>query len=127
MLTKNKKKGNNLLVKPSFFLSLAVVALAAFLIFTNWRIMQRRMELSEKLESLKSEVENLQDYNDELEQGMAESQTEEYLERIARENLDFKQPGEDVVVVKSSVSTSTEEEKIEEKSFWQKILEMLGY
>ncbi len=115
------------MVKPSFFLSLAVVALAAFLIFTNWRIMQRRMELSEKLESLKSEVENLQDYNDELEQGMAESQTEEYLERIARENLDFKQSGEDVVVVKSSVSTSTEEEKIEEKSFWQKILEMLGY
>jgi cell division protein FtsL len=127
MLTKNKKKGNNLFIKSSFFLFLAVLALVVFLLFTNWKIMQRRTELNEKLESLKTEVKDLQNYNDELEQGMAESQTEEYLEKIARESLDFKKTGEDVVVVKSSVSTSAEEVKIEDKSFWRKILEMLGY
>jgi len=47
------------------------------------------------------------------------------VEKVGREDLDYKKPGEDVVVVKPAGST-TEETTIREKSFWDKIKEKIG-
>ena len=57
--------------------------------------------------------------NSQLKAETNQNQSPEYLEKVARESLDYKKPGEDVVVVKSAAST-TQENASEGKEFLAK-------
>ena len=63
--------------------------------------------------------------NQELKAGISESQTQDYLEKEAREKLGLKKPGEEVVAIKKIQSEEKPTEQKEEKSLWQKFLEFL--
>lgn len=82
--------------------------------------------MSAKIESLKKEIQQREEKNSQLKLGTSQSQSQDYLEKVARENLDLKKPGEEVVVVKP-VSSTTEQVSGEEKNLWQKIREKFGF
>ncbi|MFH1401613.1 MAG: septum formation initiator family protein [Parcubacteria group bacterium] len=121
---KNKKAFETLFISAIFIL--LFFAVTGFLIFSNWRVNQKRSELNIKIESLRKEIQNLETRRVQLEADISQSQSQEYLEQVARESLDLKKPGEDVVVVKQSAS-ATEGAAVQEKSFWQNILDKLKF
>jgi len=124
-----KKRKNRKSYKTIFFSSifgLLILAIIAFLVISNWKINERRQEMSAKIESLKKEIQQREEKNSQLKLGTSQSQSQDYLEKVARENLDLKKPGEEVVVVKP-VSSTTEQVSGEEKNLWQKIREKFGF
>ncbi len=92
----------------------------------NWKINQKRAELTQKIESLQKEIQAAEERNAQLKASVNQAQSQEYLEKVARENLNQKKPNEDVVVVKSQATTS-EETANQQKNFWQTILDKLKF
>ena len=122
---KAKKRKLNQTILFSVLLVFLTVAVMIFLVFSNWKIDKKRAGLNSQIESLTKEIQTLKQKNSQLKEQTSQNQSLEYLEKIARENLDYKKPGEEVVVVKPAAST-TQESTNEEKGFWQKILEKIG-
>jgi len=126
MITKRRKK------KKSFqeiFLSVLFVfftlAIIGLLAVSNFKIRERRKELLSQIETVEKEIQNVEKKNQELKAGISESQTQDYLEKEAREKLGLKKPGEEVVAIKKIQSEEKPTEQKEEKSLWQKFLEFL--
>ena len=107
----------------SGFLILLVVG---FLIFTNINVALKRAELTERAEELRREIQILEQKNQELQAKIIQTDKQDFLEKKAREELGLKRPGEEVVVIlpaKQDIEKPTKEEK----TFWQKIWEKLGF
>ena len=127
MLHKNKKnkKGS---WQPIFFSVLTGVALfviVGFLIYSNLRINQRRAELLAKIEPLKQEIQMLEEKNRKLRSGIVDTEEDVYWEEKVREQ-GYKKPEEEAVVILPPEENG-EELVEEEKSFWQKLVEKLGF
>jgi len=128
MIQKTKKIKRGSSFKTVFFsvlILLLIFFFIGFLIVSNWRINQRRGELISQIKILEKAIEELEKKNQELKAGMSQFSDEGYLEKEAREKLGLKKPGEEVVVVLPP--PEKEEETKEEKGFWQKIWEKLGF
>jgi len=120
---KKKKSFQEIFLSVLFvFFTLAIIGL---LTVSNLKIRERRKELLSQIETLEKEIQNVEKKNQELKDGISESQTEDYLEKEAREKLGLKKPGEEVVAIKKIQSEEKQKEQKEEKSLWQKILEFL--
>ena len=118
---KKKKSFQEIFLSVLFvFFTLAIIGL---LTVSNLKIRERRKELLAQIETLEKEIQNAEKKNQELKAGISESQTEDYLEKEAREKLGLKKPGEEVVAIKKIQSEEKQKEQKEEKSLWQKILE----
>lgn len=118
------KKGyfTNLIVSVLLIGLVAVVV--GFLVISNIRIYQERSELKSQINLLEKEAKKLEEQKEELESGLSETQSESFLEKEAREKLGYKKPGEEVtVVLPPAENTPTEKPK----SFWEKLLEKLGF
>jgi len=128
MITKRHKKG-----KPyqtilfSLFSAILIFGVIGFLIYSNLKTYQQRRELNLRIESLKAEISALQEKKQELEASASKLGEEEYLEKVAREQLNLQKPGEEVVTILSPEEEEKEKEQEEKKSFWQKILEKLSF
>lgn len=90
-----------------FSLLLAAFLLVAisFLLVTNLRIKSRRVDLTAREQYLKSEIQKLEEKNNELKIKIEEGASREYLEKVAREQLGYKAPGEEVVVISRETKT----------------------
>ena len=120
---KKKKSFQEIFLSVLFvFFTLAIIGLLAV---SNFKIRERRKELLSQIETLEKEIQNVEKKNQELKAGISESQTEDYLEKEAREKLGLKKPGEEVVAIKKIQSEEKPTEQKEEKSLWQKFLEFL--
>ena len=75
------------------------LGLGAFLIFYNIRIYQKRVELQERAENLKAQIASLEKNKSELESAIEIGTTEEYQEKVLREQGLYKKPGEEVVTI----------------------------
>lgn len=104
-------------------LTILVVGLVIFLINLNLKIRGERVKLQSQLENLKFQLEKFQSEREELLQRISQGRTEEYLEKIARQELNLQKEGEKVVAF-PVIKEKKEEKEIEEKSFWQNILEI---
>jgi cell division protein FtsB len=128
MITKNtqfKKKKDSQTLFFSILIGVLLFGTIAFLIISNLRISQKRTDLTARIESLRAEIQTLEEQKRELESGIAQTQSETYWEEKAREQ-GYQKPGEETVVV----LPPEEEEKgeaEEEESFWQKLLDKLGF
>lgn len=121
--SKKKKSFQEIFFSILFvFLALAIVTL---LVTSNLRIKERRRELVSQIGVLEKEIQNLEEKNQELKAGISQSQTQDYLEKEARERLGLKKPGEEVVAIKKIQSEEGTKEVKQEKNLWQKILEFL--
>ena len=120
---KKKKSFQEIFLSVLFvFFTLAIIGLLAV---SNFKIRERRKELLAQIETLEKEIQNVENKNQELKAGISESQTQDYLEKEAREKLGLKKPGEEVVAIKKIQSEEKPTEQKEEKSLWQKFLEFL--
>lgn len=120
---KNKKRGSWRNIFFSIFLGVALILVISFLFYTNWNINQRRTQLTARIAALKEEIQILEQKNQELKEKMSEAGTEEYLEKVARDQLGMKAPGEEVVVVKKEEQgeEKNEVQQEEKKTWWEKI------
>jgi len=124
MVTKKRKekKSNDILF--AVLCSVLFIGVFVILIFSNWRINQRRETLLLQIDDLKKEIQAAEEKKAELEQGILNTQKDSYWEDKAREE-GYKKEGEEQVVIlppKPGENTNT----TTEKNFWQKILEKLG-
>lgn len=91
-----------------------------FFVITNWKIAERRNELQNKASILQEEVQELERKSIELKSKKEEAESSDYIEKVAREKLELKKPGEEVVVVQKG-EVVEEEKKEEEETWWDKI------
>lgn len=122
---KNKRPSEN--SWESIFLSIIVSILLlivfGFLVVSNIRISQKRARFDSQISSLKNEIQILEEENQKLKTQISQIGEESYLEKEARERLNLKKPGEEVVIFTKEKAESVEHR---EKSFWQKILEFFS-
>ena len=85
-------------VFPGMLLVLGL-GLGLFLIFHNIRIYQKRVELQERAESLKAQIASLGERKSELESAIEMGATQEYQEKVLREQGLYKKTGEEVVTI----------------------------
>jgi cell division protein FtsB len=126
MIAKNEKNKKSELADWLPLIIALIVVASVLLAISNWKIIQKRNELNSRMDDLKKEAAILEEKNLQLKESIIQSQGEEYAERIARESLGMKKPGEDVLVVKPATGTQQAAAQAKEKNFWQKILEKFG-
>jgi|GEM_PF-6496531 len=78
---------------------LIILGVIHFLIIPNFERYQTRAGLSARIEKLKKEIESLEKRNQELKAEISQAQEENYLEEVAREHLNLKKLGEEVVTI----------------------------
>lgn len=105
-------------------LGILVFALIGFLAVSNLRINKKRTELQSQIERLETEIKTLEEKKEKLQAGISAGESESFLEKEAREKLGLKKPGEEVVVVMPPKENSDGKAQ-ENKTFWQKFLEIL--
>lgn len=121
-IKRNRKPKKKKTLKPFVFYIIFIIiffALAAFFISTNWKIYQRRAELNNKITELEKELEDLEIKNKDFKENINYIQSQDYLEQAAREELDMKKPGEEVVVIQRE--EKEKEEEPESKNWWEKL------
>lgn len=119
---KNIKKDYFSNIFFSILFGLLLLGALTFLIITNIKIEERRKTFLLKIDNLQAEIQVLEDKNKKLRENIVQSETPEYLEKVAREQFNLKAPGEEVVVI--SKEKKQEENKGEvnfqegKRSFW---------
>jgi len=128
MIAKNKKiKKESRLQNIFFSVFLAVLFFGffGFLVVSNFRINQKRSEMTDKIETLKKEIETLEQKNKNLQAGISQATSTAFQEEKMREQ-GYQKPGEQNVVVlppENKQETSTEQPK----TWWQKIWEEFNF
>ncbi|MDD2731662.1 MAG: septum formation initiator family protein [Candidatus Pacebacteria bacterium] len=110
---KIKKKGLKKNSSFSILITLILVSAIVLLINTNVKIGSKRQELISRANSLKEQIENIEEKNSILKESISRAETNDYVEKIAREQLGMKKPGEEVVVINKE---KNEKESVESKS-----------
>ena len=113
--------------KAVFFSAVTVILILFFIWFlflSNWRIYQRSSELILQVKGLEKEFQELEKKNKELKLGFSQLSNEDYLEKMAREKLGLKKPGEEVVVVLPAPEIE-KEVQTDKKGIWQTVSEFI--
>ena len=79
------------------FLSAIIVVTLSFLIYSNVKFYQKRMELVSRIDSLKREIQTIEEKNAALKESISQVEDQEYIEKVAREQLNQQKQGENVV------------------------------
>ena len=89
-----------------FFWAFFCIWFVGILLYSNTKIFQKRMEMEKNLEKLDANVESLTKEKESLRFSLGETYSDEYLEKVAREDLGMQKAGEKVVVIKKDTSGS---------------------
>ncbi len=119
MITKFRKRKKDNFWKEVFLpavLGLLVVVIIGFLIFKSLEVHQRRIQLVSRLESLKERIEELERKKDILQVGISQAEKEEYIEKIAKEELNLQKEGEKAVGF--ILPEEKREDRKREENFW---------
>jgi cell division protein FtsB len=91
-----------------------------FFIFQNVKIAGKRADLEDHLQELQAQANALSEQKAGLQEDIANTQTQEYQEKVLREQGLYKKPGEDVITVLPPEITieeiSSEEQK--QRTWW---------
>ena len=95
---KKKQKSDG---PDSFFSSplvkIVFLIIIVFLVFADIKVYKERKKFNLQIDSLKEKIQAIQDKNNTLEQGIARADDKDYIEKIAREELDLQIEDEKVV------------------------------
>ncbi|MDD2696950.1 MAG: hypothetical protein PHE52_02225 [Candidatus Pacebacteria bacterium] len=122
---KLKKNSNFQNILFAVIVVIFLLGTVSFLVISNWRINQKRADLTTQIKELEKEIQAFEEKNQQLKAGIIQTEDETYWEGKLREQ-GYKKPGEEAVVVlpaEENNPTSTEKEK----SLWQVFLEKLGF
>lgn len=92
-----------------------------FLLYTNIKIMEERKRAEKELEKIEVQIETKEKEKDRYNFELGKSDTEEYLEEIAREELGLQKEGEQIIIIKKQ-GEEENPEQLENKSFIDKIM-----
>ena len=119
---KNKRENPVWNILASFVLLIFALMIIFFLAKANMRTKERRAELLQRVEILQQEMESLEEIKKRLETETLSIEDDEYLEKVAREQLGLKLPGEEVVYITREEDDGEETEEQEEiMQWWQQI------
>ena len=121
---KNKKKEKNYSIYFSIILGILVTVIIGFLVFSNVKMSQKKAALTERYSSLQEQLRLSEQKKKDLEAGISYQETEEYLESIAKDKLNLRYEGEQVVSV---VKEEDKEDKIKEENFWTGFLNEIKF
>jgi len=108
-----------------FFKILILAGLSVILFFLamgNLKISQKRQDLNLKLGTLRNKIQEFHQEKENLESKISQAETEDYLEKIFREEFNLQAIGERVVAF-LTLQEAQEEEEVKKQTFWQKLLE----
>ena len=114
-----KKKIGKL--RDTVFLTMLLViglGLGFFLVFNNIRIYQKRVELQKRTEVLKDQIASLESRKSELESAIQVGTTQEYQEKVLREQGLYKKPGEEVVTIIPPEQVQEEQKQQQGSRVW---------
>jgi cell division protein FtsL len=94
------------------------LGLGIFLVFHNIRIYQKRVELQKRAEVLKDQITSLESRKGELESAIQVGTTQEYQEKILREQGLYKKPGEEVVTILPPAQVQEEQKQQQTSRVW---------
>ena len=126
MVTEFKKKqkrgaSNHVLLKLGV---LVIICICVGLVVINLRMLQKKNQLNQQVSDLKNKIEDLKENNTHLEEGISKSDDINYIEKVAREELDLQKPGEKVFsFVKAPAESEVQEPK---KNSWPAWLGWVG-
>jgi len=123
-IRKNRKRRSFRTIFFSVLIGFLLFSVIGFLIFSSFRIVEKRKELSSKIKNLNEQIQSLKQRKEQLEAGIFQAEGEDYWEEKAREQ-GYKKPGEQQIVI-----LPPEEGEIKEKqgkNLWQKFLENFGF
>ena len=117
------RSGKNLLLG---FLTLGLLIAVAFLIIGNLRIASKRARINTELQALEKRMAELAQEKEVIQGKIFQSNDSNYLEKVAREELNLKKEGESVVAF-PVIEENGQVEKIDEEqqNLWQKIMEKI--
>ncbi|MCK9577998.1 septum formation initiator family protein [bacterium] len=110
---KVKKSGKKQFL-PKFFGTIFIL-FAVYLLYTNVMIYIERSKIESNYKNLSSSVSQLNKEKEALKMQLGETYSDEYLERVAREELGLQKEGERIVVIKKAENSNDEAEESEEK------------
>lgn len=110
---KREFSANKLLLISGAILFLVITLL---LFYANFKIYLKKQELTKQIDSYQKQIEEIQKKNKTLEEGIVKSDDKDYIEKIAREELDMQKEGEEVVSFEMPESSSAQEKRTE--GFW---------
>ena len=116
-----------------FLLFILCLFFLGILIYADIKIYQKRQELNMQLKNLKGQSEDLKKNNSQLQNGISNATNQDYVEKVAREQLDLQKQNEKVTVFLMPKNEGAEaNNQSQSKSwlasigeFWQKLLSML--
>lgn len=100
MVSNFKKKQKRGGFKRNFyFIAGGILFLVAsfFLILADIKIYKEKQKLNDQLSGYKKQIEEIENRNKALKEGIVEADNNNYIEKVAREELDLQKQGEKVV------------------------------
>lgn len=133
MLANFFKKQKRQLYKNNFLAGLAIFVFSIVLVFlvaADIKVYKKKQALNLQLESLNKQVKEIEQANADLKEKIVNIDNENYIEKVAREDLDLQKPGETVVnfvIPKEEQEAEKQKNKInwlgKLSEFWQWLLE----
>ena len=106
MLAKKQKKGKRIPIKINknkiaiaFWIFFCIV-FAGYLLFCNIRILEKRNDIQKSADKLDQSIDTLTKEKETLSFTLGQTYSEDYIEKVAREDFGMQKSGEEVVVIK---------------------------
>lgn len=104
---KNRKKKKKFKITP---FKVIMIALAGYILFSLGQVYWEVIQLNQEVAEYKQEKEELLQEKEELEETIEKIESEEFIERQARERLGLIRPGETIIMPAVSGEVSSVEE-----------------
>ncbi|MFH0739996.1 MAG: septum formation initiator family protein [bacterium] len=124
MLKDTKATKITQIVFTKFFFAILLVIIAGFLAFGNYRLMKAKNKIYLKLQETRADLEKISKEKVSTQAKISQGQSYDYLEEVAREELNFKKPGEQVVAFPEQKAFQETETSQKIKDLWQKFVDM---
>lgn len=95
---------------------IVILLITGFLVFSNIKIKEKKDKLNIQLAAIEKEIEDFQKKNEGLKEGISRVGDEEYVEKVAREELGLQREGERVV---GFILPKEQSKQGQERNFWQ--------
>lgn len=116
--SRRSKKNPQQSIFLSIFLTFLAIGVISFLIFTNWRINQKRAEFKQRIEALKKEVEVLEEKTALLRAGISQTESKDYQTKRLYEQGYFEAGAIPVVVLPPKKEAVKEEKRLLNSQNW---------
>jgi len=109
----NKKQKRGFSKRNFYFIAGGVLFLLAsvLLIFVDIKVYKEKQKLTAQLEGYKKQIQEIENRNKALKEGITEANDNNYIEKVAREELDLQKQGEKVVTFIMPSQQQTQEKE----------------